>query len=81
MISVAPLFGGLAKQGDVKKIGLAGVSTSSLRSANDSRNEVGLNRLGMNPIVEFGERAVKIPRKGKPSVLVFLEALELLDEV
>jgi hypothetical protein len=67
---------GLAKQGDVEKIGFAGVSTRGLRSANHSWDEIGPNRVGMDPIVEFGERAVEIPRNGKASILVFLTALE-----
>jgi hypothetical protein len=52
-IGVAPLFGGLAKQSDVEKISFAGVSTGGLRSANHSWDEVGLNRIGVDPVVEF----------------------------
>ena len=78
---VAPLFGSLAKQSDVEKISFAGVGTSRLRSAHHSGDEVRLNRLGMDPVVEFGQRPVEIPRDGKTPVLVFLETLEVLNQV
>jgi hypothetical protein len=80
-ICLAPLLGSLAKQGDIEKIGFAGISTRGLRSANHSRDQVCLNRVGMDPVVEFGKCTVEIPRKGKASVLIFLEALEFLYEV
>jgi len=80
-IRVAPLFGGLAKKSHVEKVGFTRVSTGGLRCANHSWDEVGLYRVGMDPVVEFRERAVQIPCKGKASVLVFLETLEFLDEV
>jgi hypothetical protein len=47
------LFGGLAKQSDIEKISFARVSTGGLRSANHSWDEVGLNRIGVDPVVEF----------------------------
>jgi hypothetical protein len=75
------LFCCLAKQRNVEKVGFTRVGAGGLRGANHSWDEVGLYRVGMDPVVEFGERAVQIPCKGKASVLVFLEALEFLDQI
>lgn len=80
-IGVAPLPGGLAKQGHVEQIGFVGVRDGGLRRRNLRRDEMGLHRVGMNPVIELGKGAIEIPSQGEAAVFVVLEPLELLDEV
>ncbi len=44
-------------------------------------DECFLDRVGVDAVVDFGERALEIPTELKAVVFVVLEALELLDEV
>ena len=80
-VGVAPLFGGLAEEGDVEQVGLAGVGDGGLRGRDLGRDEVRLDGVGVDAVVELGEGAVEIPGEREAAVLVVLEALEFLDEV
>ncbi len=80
-VGVAPLPGGLAEEGDVQQVGLAGVGDGGLRGRDLRRDEVGLDGVGVDAVVELGEGAVEIPGERKAAAFVLLEPLEFLDEV
>ncbi len=44
------------------------------------RDEVGLDGVGVDPVVDFGKGAVEIPGEGEATVFVLLEAFGFLDE-
>ena len=71
----------MAEQGDVQDIGLAGVGYGGLGRCHRRGYQAGLDGIGMDTIVELGERSVEIPRQGQAAILVFLEPLEFLDKV
>ena len=42
---------------------------------------MGLDGIGVDAVVELGEREIQVPCEGEAAVFVLLEALEFLDEV
>ena len=80
-VRVPPLPGGLAEKGDVEEIRLRGVGEGGLLRGDFSRNQMGLDGVGVEPVVDLGEGAIEIPSERKAAVLVLLEPLEFLDEV
>ena len=72
---------GLAEQGDVEQVGLAGIGEGRLRGRDFGRNEVSLHRIGVNAVIQLGQRAIEVPGEGKAATFVVLEPLEFLDEV
>lgn len=80
-IGVSPLPGGLAEEGNVEEIGLVGVGKGGLLRCDFGGDQMGLDGVGVEPVVDLGEGAVEIPREREAAVLVLLEALEFLDEV
>jgi len=80
-MSVAPLLRGLAEEGDVEKVGLAGVNGGSLRLRNGGGNERLLDGVCVDAVVDLGESALEVPVELEAVVFLVLEALEFLDEV
>ena len=82
-IGVAPLFGGQTKQGDIEQVGFAGVGDGSLcRWSTAAGIRCVLNGVGVDAVVEFGQGCgSRFQASDRRTVLVVLEALELLDEV
>jgi hypothetical protein len=71
-IVTAPLPGGLAEQCHVQDIRLSGIGNCDLFRGNDSRNEAGLDSVGVDAIVELRQGAIEVPRQGKPAIFVIL---------
>ncbi len=80
-MGIAPLFRGLAEEGDVEQVGFAGINQRGLGFGDGGWDECFLDRVGVDAVVDFGERALEIPTELKAVVFVVLEALELLNEV
>jgi hypothetical protein len=80
-VGIAPFPGGLAEEGDVEKVGLVSVGESGLLCRDLCRDEVGLDGVGVEPIVDLGQGAVEVPVEGEATIFVLLQTLEFLDEV
>ena len=80
-VGIAPLFGGLAEEGDVEQIRLAGIDGSGLRLGDERRNEGILDGVGVDAVVDLGKGALEVPIELEAIVFLVLEALEFLDEV
>jgi hypothetical protein len=80
-VGVAPLFGGEAEQGDIEQIGFAGIGDGRLRRRDCGGDQMRLDGVGVDAVVELGQGAVEVPGQRQAAALVFLEALEFLDEV
>ncbi|UCZ57647.1 hypothetical protein LGV61_05050 [Desulfurispirillum indicum] len=80
-VSFAPFAGGLAEEGDVEQVGLAGVGEGGLLRSDLCWNQVGLYSVGVQAVIDLGEGAIQVLSEGETTVFVFLEPLELLDEV
>ena len=78
-VFAAPLGGGLAEEGHVEHIGLAGIDDAGLRFAQLRRDEVSLDGVGVDAVVDLGEIAANVPAEGL--ALGFLEPLKFLNEV
>ena len=78
-VLAAPLGGGLAEEGHVQHIGLAGIDDADLRFAQLRRDEVSLDGVGVDAVVDLGEIAADVPAESL--ALGFLEPLKFLDEV
>lgn len=79
VVLIAPLLRGDAEQRDVEHIRLVRVGMARLLRAHFLGDQVGLDRVGMDAIVDLGEVPPHVPVKVLS--LVFLKPLELLDEV
>ena len=80
-MSVAPLFRGLAEEGDIEQIGLVGIDERGLLFRDARRYERLFDGIGVDAVVDLGEGALEIPAELETVVFVVLEALEFLDEV
>jgi len=80
-MGVAPLRGGLAKEGDVEQVGFAGVNGSRLRLGDGGRDEGFFDGVGVDAVIDLRESALKVPAELEAVVFVVFEALEFLDEV
>jgi len=78
-IGIAPLFGGLAEEGDVEQVRLAGIDGGGLGFGDGGRDEGVLDGIGVDAVVDLGEGALKIPIELEPVIFLVLEALEFLD--
>ena len=80
-VGVAPLPGGHAEECYVQHVRLVCIDNRRLYRGNGGGNDVSFDRVGVNPVVQLRERAIEVPREREPAVLVFLEALELLNQI
>ena len=80
-IGVTPLPGGVAKEGDVQQIRFRRVGDGCLRGCDEGGDEMRLHRVRVDAVIQLRKRAVEIPREREAAILVFLEALEFLDEI
>ena len=80
-MGITPLFRGLAEEGDIEQIGLAGIDGGGLRLGDGWRDERFLDRVGVDAVVDLGEGALEVPIELEPVVFVILEALKFRDEV
>ena len=80
-IGVAPLFGGLAKEGDIEQIRLAGIDGGGLSLGDGGRDERVFDGIGVDAVIDLGEGALEVPIELEAVVFLVLEALEFLDEV
>ena len=78
-VLAAPLGGGLAEEGHVEHIGLAGIDEAGLGFAQLRRDEVGLDGVGVDAVVDLSEVAADVPAESL--ALGVLEPLKLFDEV
>ena len=80
-MSIAPLLRGLAEEGDVEQVGLAGIHGGRLRFGDGRRDEGVLYRVGVDAVIDLCEGALEIPTELEAVVFFVLEALEFLDQV
>ena len=80
-IGIAPLLRRVTKECDVEQIRLGRVSDGRLCGRDFRRDQMCLHRVGVDAIIQLGQRAVEIPREREPAVLVLLESLKFLDEI
>ena len=80
-MSITPLLGGLAEEGDIQQVGLAGIDDGGLRLGNGGRNERFLDRIGVDAVVDLREGALEVPIELQAVVFVVLEPLKFFDEV
>ena len=80
-VGVAPLPGGLAKEGHVQQVSLVGIDETGLGLGDGRRNECFLDGIGMDAVVDLGQGALEVPAKLEAGVFFFFEPLELLDEI
>ena len=80
-IGVTSFAGGLAEECDIEDVGFVCVGDGSLLRGDLRRNEMGLNRVGVNSVIDLGKGAVEILGERGAAAFVFLEALKFLDEV
>lgn len=80
-IGIPPLFGGLAEEGDVEQVRLAGIDGGCLRLGDGRRDEGVLDGVSVDAVVDLGEGALEVPIELEAVVFLVLEALEFLDEV
>jgi len=80
-VGVAPLFGGLAEEGDVEQVGLAGIDGGGLCLCHRWRDERLFDGGGVDAVVDLGERALEIPIELEAAVFVVLEAAEFFDQI
>ncbi len=80
-MGIAPLLRGLAEEGDVEQVGLAGIHGGRLRFGDRRRDEGVLYRVGVDAVIDLCEGALEIPTELEAVVFFVLEALEFLDQV
>lgn len=71
----------LDEEGDIEQVRLAGIDERGLGLGDGGREEGLLDGVGVDPVVDLGERALEVPAELETVVLVILEPLEFLDEV
>jgi hypothetical protein len=80
-MGVAPLLGGLAEEGDIEQIGLAGVNVIGLGLGDGGRDKGLFDGVGVDAVVDLGQGALEVPAQLQAVVFLVLEAAELLDQV
>ena len=78
---VAPLFGGLAEEGDVEQVGFVGIDETGLGFGDRGRNERFFYGIGVDAVVDLCQRPLEVPIQLETFVLVVLESLEFFDKV
>ena len=61
LVVVAPLFGRHAEQGYIQNVGLRCINQSCVCLGGAMRNEVLRNGVGMDAVVDLGQRPGKVP--------------------
>jgi hypothetical protein len=77
----APLHRRDAEQGRVKQVSLTGIDERHLLVGDFLGDQVLLDCVGVDAVVQLGQRAVQAPIGGKLPGLLLLEPLELLDQI
>jgi hypothetical protein len=80
-MGVAPLLGGLAEEGDVEQVGLAGVNEVGLGLGDSGRDKRLFDGVGVDAVVDLGQRPLEVPAGLQAVVLLVLEALKFLNQV
>ncbi len=80
-VGVAPLLRGLAEEGDVEQVGFVGIDERCLSLGDGRRDEGFFDGVGVDAVVDLGERALEVPPELETVALVVLETLKFLDEV
>lgn len=80
-MGVAPLPGRFAEECDVEEVGFVGVNQRGLAGGDGGRNQSFPDGVGVDAVINLGERALQVPIEFEPVVFFFLEAAEFLDEV
>ena len=69
----------MAEQGQIQHIGFGGIDQRGLLGAEGGGDQMLLDGVGVDAVVDFGKVAANVP--AQRFSLIFLEALELFDEV
>ena len=80
-MGVAPLFCGLAEEGDIEQVGFVGIDETGLCLGDRGRNERFFYGIGVDAVVDLCQRPLEVPIQLEAVVLVVFESLELFDEV
>ncbi len=80
-MGIAPLFRGLAEEGDVEQVGFVGIDERGLGLGDGRRDERLFDGVGVDAVIDLGERALEIPPELEPVVFVVLEATEFFDQI
>jgi hypothetical protein len=80
-IGLAPLAGGLAEQGDIEQVCFAGIGDGGLSGCDGGGNQMRLDGVGVDAVIQLGQRAVEVPCQRQATIFVFFEPLEFLYEV
>ena len=60
-VSLPPLFGSLPKESDIQQVCLTGIGDGRLGRGDFRRNEVFFDGIGVDAVVELGQRTVEVP--------------------
>lgn len=80
-MGVPPLFGGLAEEGDIEHVRLAGIDGRGLRPGDGGRDERFLDGIRVDAVVDLGEGALEVPLELEAVIFIIFEALELDNQV
>ena len=77
-MGIAPLFRGLAEEGDVEQVGLGGIDEPGLGLRDGGRDEGFLYRIGVDAVIDLGEGALEVPTELEAVVFFVFEAMDSL---
>lgn len=80
-VGIAPLFGGLAEEGDVEEVGFVRIDEGCLGLGDGGWEECFFDGIGVDAVVDLGEGALEVPIQLEAVVFLVLEALEFFDEL
>lgn len=80
-VGLPPLRGREAEQRYVEQVRLAGVDDADLRGRQARRDQTLFDGVGVNPVIDLGQRALEAPFQRGEAGFFILEALEFLDEI
>jgi hypothetical protein len=80
-VGVSPLFGGLAEQGDVEQIGFVGIDETCLCLGDRGWNQRLFDRIGVDAVVDLGQRPLEVPFQLEAVVFLVFEAAKLFDQI
>jgi hypothetical protein len=76
-VGLPPLNSGFAEKGHVQQVGLAGIYGRRILLSKQLRDEVFLDRIGMDAVIDLGQNALDMPALLQPVVFFCFQALEL----